>query len=114
MAVVKMKTPEQKEEMTKLQDFVKNYKTSGMKHGEGELQKANSDMMRKMKTIQMSGNIDKDFAIMMISHHEIAVSMAKKELEYGMDTKLKQMAQKIINDQTKEINEFKSWLESKK
>ena len=104
----------QKEEMTKLQDFVKNYKTSGMKHGEGELQKANSNMMRKMKTIQMSGNIDKDFAIMMISHHENAVSMAKKELEYGMDTKLKQMAQKIINDQTKEINEFKSWLESKK
>jgi len=104
----------QKEEIARLRDFVKNYKPSGMKHGEGELQKGMSGMMDAMKSMQMSGNIDKDFATMMIPHHENAVSMARKELKYGMDAKLKQMAQKIIDDQTKEINEFKNWLESKK
>jgi uncharacterized protein (DUF305 family) len=104
----------QKEEIQKLQDFVKNYKPSGMKHGEGELQKSMTDMQTMMKSMEMTGDIDKDFAAMMTAHHEGAVVMFRKELANGMSSKLKQMAQKGINDQTKEIKEFKSWLESKK
>ena len=105
---------DQKEEITKLQDFVKNYKSSGMKHGEGELQKSMSDMENKMKSMQMTGDIDKDFATMMLAHHESAVAMSKKQLTNGMSGKLKQMAQKMITEQNKEIKEFKSWLDSKK
>jgi uncharacterized protein (DUF305 family) len=104
----------QKEEIAKLQDFVKTYKPSGMKHGEGELQKSMSDMESKMKNMQMTGDIDKDFATMMVSHHEGAVEMSKMQLANGMSSKLKQMAQKTITEQNKEIKEFKSWLESKK
>ena len=104
----------QKEEIIKLRDFVKSYKPSGMKHGEGELQKSMSDMESKMKTMQMTGDMDKDFAMMMIDHHESAVAMSKKQLTNGMSDKLKQMARKVITDQNKEIKEFKSWLDSKK
>lgn len=104
----------QKEEITMLQDFVKTYKPSGMKHGEGELQKSTSDMENKMKNVQMTGDIDKDFAAMMVSHHEGAVEMSKKELANGMSSKLKKMAQKTITEQSKEVKEFKSWLEGKK
>jgi uncharacterized protein (DUF305 family) len=104
----------QKEEIQKLQDFVKSYKPSGMKHGEGELQKSMSDMDSKMKAMKMSGDMDKDFAAMMNVHHEGAVNMSKKELTNGMSSKLKQMAQKGINEQTKEIKEFKTWLDAHK
>ena len=103
----------QKREISQLQDFIKNYKPSGMKHGEGELEKSMSDMESKMKSIQMTGDTDKDFAIMMKEHHSGAVAMSKQELANGMSSKLKQMAQKTVTDQNKEIKEFDIWLSGK-
>ncbi len=104
----------QKAEVEELRNFVKKYKPSGMKHGEGELQKLNSEMESKMKAHSMTGDGDKDFANMMISHHEQAVNMSKKELANGMSAGLKKMAQKTITDQSKEIKEFNDWLAAKK
>jgi uncharacterized protein (DUF305 family) len=104
----------QKKEVSDLQDFVNSYKPSGMKHGEGELQKSMSEMEGKMKGMQMSGDADKDFASMMTAHHQSAIDMARMELKNGMSNKLKQMAQKMIDDQNKEIKEFKTWLDSHK
>ncbi len=102
----------QKKEQQELKDFVQSYKPSGMKHGEGEMQKSMSKMMDKMKSMQMIGNVDKDFATMMSSHHEDGISMSKMELKNGMSDKLKQMAQNGITDQQKDIKEFKAWLSS--
>ncbi len=102
----------QQKEQQELRDFVQSYKASGMKHGEGELQKSMQTMMDKMKSMQMSGNVDKDFATMMISHHEDGISMAKLEVKNGMADKLKQMAKKGIADQQKDISELKSFLSS--
>ncbi len=104
----------QKEEIEKLQEMVKNMKPSKMKMGEGELEKSMSDMKTTMSNMQMTGNMDKDFAMMMTSHHESAVSMSKLEIKNGMNAELKQTAQKGISEQTKEINEFKSWLSANK
>jgi uncharacterized protein (DUF305 family) len=103
----------QKEEIAQLQAFLKNYKPSGMKHGEGELEKSMADMSGKMKSTSMTGDVDKDFATMMIAHHQSAVSMANLEIKNGMSNKLKQMSQKMVKDQTKEIGEFKAWLKNK-
>lgn len=104
----------QKKEQQELKDFVQSYKPSGMKHGEGDLQKSMSKMMDKMKTMQMSGDTDKDFATMLASHHEDGINMAKMEVKNGMSYKLKQMAQKSIDDQQKDIEEFQTWLSSHK
>ncbi len=101
----------QKEEQSKLRDIVKNSKLMKMEMGKhDELTKGMEQMKAKMTTMQISGNTDKDFAMMMISHHESAVKMSKDELSHGMNSQLKQMATKTITDQTKEINEFKNWL----
>ena len=104
----------QKKEQQELKDFVQSYKPSGMKHGEGEIQKSMSKMMDKMKSMQMSGDVDKDFATMMVSHHQDGIDMAKMEVKNGMSDKLKQMAQKSIDDQQKEIKEFQTWLSAQK
>lgn len=77
----------------------------------GETMKA---MMDKMNNMQMTGNSDKDYAMMMIPHHESAVTMAEDELKHGKQLGLKKMAQKMIADQSKEINEFKAWLSNQK
>lgn len=103
----------QKKEQQELRDFVSSYKPSGMKHGEGDLQKGMGTMQDKMKSMHMTGDVDKDFGNMMIVHHQDGISMAEMELKNGMSGKLKQMAQKIITDQRKDIQEFHRLLSAK-
>lgn len=102
----------QKDEQDKIRDIVKNLKPSDMKMGAGELEKSMSDMMSKMSSMQMSGNVDKDFATMMIHHHEDGIAMAKKEIANGMNSELKNIAQKSVPEQTKDISELKSMMAS--
>ncbi|MBJ6111326.1 DUF305 domain-containing protein [Hymenobacter sp. BT523] len=70
--------------------------------------KASMDgMMQNMP--KMVADPDMNFNMMMTVHHQSAVDMAKAELAHGKDTKLKEMAQKMIDAQQKEIAEFKAW-----
>jgi uncharacterized protein (DUF305 family) len=59
--------------------------------------------------MEPSGDPDKDFAMMMIPHHQGAIDMAKVELQYGKDQQLRAMAEKIIAAQEAEIAELKKW-----
>lgn len=111
----------QKAEQEKLRTFVSghtpkadNTHSHGDGQGHNELQQAMTKMMDQMKGMQMSGDTDKDFVMMMIPHHQSAIDMAKNELSHGKEVEIKQMAQKMIADQNKEIKEFQSWLDSHK
>jgi uncharacterized protein (DUF305 family) len=53
--------------------------------------------------VQLSGNPDRDFARMMIPHHQGAIDMALVELRYGKDERLRRLAQEIIVEQQQEI-----------
>jgi uncharacterized protein (DUF305 family) len=70
---------------------------------------AHHQMMMDMD-IEATGDADKDFVRMMIPHHQGAIDMAKVEIQYGKDEKLKAMAREIIAAQEKEIAEMKEWL----
>ena len=59
-----------------------------------------------------SGDADKDFASMMIPHHQGAIDMAKIEFQFGKDAKLRAMAEKMIKDQEKEIADLTVWQKS--
>lgn len=104
----------QKAEIAQLQQFASQHKMTEakMEHGEkhNELGETMNRMEVKMLAMQMSGNTDMDFVMMMIPHHESAIAMAQNEIEHGKEFELKKLAQKIITDQTKEINDFKAWL----
>ncbi len=50
-----------------------------------------------------SGDADRDFASMMIPHHQGAVEMAEAELRFGHDPVLRRLAQGIIVEQRQEI-----------
>jgi uncharacterized protein (DUF305 family) len=107
----------QKAEIEHLQQVLKNYKTPGKKEAEEkthQLKDAMDKMMNDMMSMKMTGNMDKDFLMMMIKHHETAITMAKDEISRGKNAELKKMAQKIISDQTKEIKDFHAWLDKNK
>jgi uncharacterized protein (DUF305 family) len=56
--------------------------------------------------MKMTGNVDKDFASMMIMHHKMAVQMADIELKSGANASLKAMAAKMKSDQQLEIQKM--------
>lgn len=51
----------------------------------------------------LSGDIDRDFAAMMIPHHQGAIDMAIAQLRYGRNEQLRRIAQEIIVEQQQEI-----------
>jgi uncharacterized protein (DUF305 family) len=69
------------------------------------LQKNKSAMDRMMRDMMVapSGDADRDFAAMMIPHHQGAVDMAMAELRYGHNEQLRRIAQEIIVEQQQEI-----------
>jgi uncharacterized protein (DUF305 family) len=50
-----------------------------------------------------TGDPDRDFAAMMIPHHQGAIDMAEVELRFGHDPVLRRLAQGIVVEQQQEI-----------
>lgn len=72
--------------------------------------KATAEAMDRMMAemhIASSGDVDRDFANMMIPHHKGAIDMAVAELRYGKNEQLRRVAQEIIVDQQQEIAAMK-------
>lgn len=59
--------------------------------------------MMSAMDIRPSGDVDRDFAAMMIPHHQGAIDMALAELRYGSNEQLHRVAQKIVVEQQQEI-----------
>lgn len=56
---------------------------------------------------QLSGkDLDKAFLNGMTPHHQAAIQMAQAELKRGKSPQVKALAQTIVDDQTREINQF--------
>ena len=114
----------QKKEIEELRTMIAAHKPAEKKEehsaaghgaeGHSELMDAMNKMMEEMKSMKMTGNVDKDFVTMMIPHHKSAVDMAENQISHGKNVQMKQFAQKVIDDQSKEINEFQSWLNNNK
>jgi len=55
-----------------------------------------------------NGDVDQDFVAMMIPHHQGAIDIAKAELKYGHDERLKQLAQTIVREHEHEIEQMRA------
>ena len=82
--------------------------------GADELHRAMMGGMEQMRQMKSTGDLDKDFAMMMRMHHQQAVEMAKIEARNGKSAELKAMANKMIADQQKEITQLDTWLQKNK
>ncbi len=72
--------------------------------------KMDQSMKPMMAPMTPSGNVDMDYAMMMVAHHTSAVQMAEAEVTMGKDAETKKMAQMMVAAQTKEIKQFNDWL----
>jgi uncharacterized protein (DUF305 family) len=75
-----------------------------------EMAKVNMRMHQDME-IAASGDVDRDFARMMIPHHQGAIDMALVQLKYGHDERLRRLAQSIIVEQKQEIDYMRALLD---
>ena len=76
-----------------------------------ELKQVHMKMMHSTPT-QFSGTVEVDFVRQMIPHHQGAIDMAKVQLAHSKDPQIRAMAEKIIQDQEKEIAEMEAWLKA--
>lgn len=63
----------------------------------------------RFKDMKLAGDPDRDFATLLIAHHEDLIFLARTQLEHGADEQLRRMAQRIIDEQQKQISELKDW-----
>jgi uncharacterized protein (DUF305 family) len=62
-----------------------------------------SDMSRGM-LVAPTGDIDRDFAAIMIPQRQAAIDMAQAELKYGHNEELRRLAQRSVSQQEQEIS----------
>lgn len=66
-------------------------------------------MNNRFRDMKLSGDPDQDFANLLVAHHEDLIFLAKTQLEFGGDRELRQLAQKVLNDQEIQIDQTKKW-----
>ena len=110
----KIKADQQKEiaeleaAATRLDNAPTNYKPNDPSDPFTSKMKASMDgMMQNMP--KPVADPDMNFNMLMTVHHQSAVDMARAELAHGKDTKLKEMAQMMVDAQQLEIQQFKDW-----
>lgn len=92
---------------------------SGMHQGHAMPMKCEGmqDCDRKMQQMHLSmlktGEVDRNFAEMMVRHHEHGIEMARAQAANGKDAALRQQAQKILESQQKELAELRRWMQQK-
>lgn len=74
-----------------------------MSASENEFLKMMDTMMMSMDSAKLTGNVNVDFLVQMIPHHQGAVEMAKYEIEHGKDFEMIQLAKSILAEQQNEI-----------
>ena len=73
---------------------------------ENDFWKENDQAMNRMMAgmeVKPTGDVDTDFALMMIPHHQGAIDMAKAQLRFGKNQRLLTLAREIIAKQEQEI-----------
>jgi uncharacterized protein (DUF305 family) len=75
----------------------------------------NMEKTTKQTDVQIiTGDIDNDYATLMIIHHQAAIQDASAYLHHGDNAQLKTIANNIITAQNKEIIELSNWLKANK
>lgn len=65
---------------------------------------------REMQHVRMTGDIDYDFVTAMRMHHQDGIKMAQMVLANGKDPKARELAQRIVEEQRRDLKEFDAWL----
>ncbi|GAA4295636.1 DUF305 domain-containing protein [Nibribacter koreensis] len=70
--------------------------------------------MTDMQKVQMTGDPDHDFALLMAVHHEGALTMAQEQVDAGKDTALVNIAKATLLMQKEEIDRLQKFADAQK
>lgn len=109
---------EQEKEVKEFTDLVKELEAKNTSYSDidtaavgNEMESIMNIMMEDMSSIEVTDNEDINFLRGMIPHHQGAVDVSKKILEYTKDEKIKEIANRIINAQEKEISDMNTMID---
>jgi uncharacterized protein (DUF305 family) len=57
-----------------------------------------------------TGRIDRDYAALLVPHHQNSMALARAELQLGRDEQLQRAAYLVLLDQQREIDQVQAWL----
>ena len=77
-----------------------------------QLRGATEGTLEQLQQEQLNGDADHDFAHILILHHQDAIEMANVELQHGKNQQVKEIAQKIVDNNKKQIAELQTWTQS--
>lgn len=104
----------QEAEIELLNKFLRNHIPDRSADGEAFDNEVRSEMPAMPDHQATTGNVDTDLAVLMVPHHEHAISMARALLRHGKHKDLKQLASTIISDQSRELRQLKRWRDKHK
>ena len=73
------------------------------------LERARDTMASRFRDTKLTGEPDRDFAEMLIASYEETLFLAKTQLDYGGDRQLREIAQRIQDEQQAKIDALKQW-----
>ncbi|MEJ7738305.1 MAG: DUF305 domain-containing protein [Chitinophagaceae bacterium] len=98
-------------EIAELQSFLDHHLPHEMDPEFNMKMEMSMEKMDRNADLQIiNGNLDHDFAILIIFHHQSAIEMADLVIHYGHEAMINHMAEKMKADQEKEIAELQKWL----
>lgn len=101
----------QQAEITQLTAFLVSHPPHANDPDFDMMQMDNMTASGKQADLQIiNGDIDHDFAILMIGHHQSAIENSRLEIIHGQEQSMKTMGTNIIAAQMKEIGQFQNWL----
>ncbi|CRF31430.1 hypothetical protein BRSU_0116 [Brachyspira suanatina] len=110
---------EQDKEVLEFNELVKELNANNTDYSDidteaigNEMQLIMDKMMNDMSAIEITGDNDIDFLKGMIPHHQAAIDVSKKILEYTKNNKIKEIANRIIKAQEKEIEDMNNMINS--
>lgn len=108
---------EQEKEVAEFTGLVKELEGKNISYAEidtvaigNDMEAIMNKMMADMSAIEVTADNDIDFLKGMIPHHQGAIDVSKKILEYTKDDKIKEIANRIIAAQEKEISDMNNML----
>ena len=90
---------------TKYDTIVNKLNTDKMKTDDSIVSAINN-MTKKIRSIKLTGNVDIDFANIMIEYHRGAVDLSLQEIKSGTDAGIKAIAKEIVRNQMDEQSKF--------
>lgn len=84
--------------------------SSGMGAGSTAMHEHMRKAGREMQQMPMTGDVDHDFVTAMRKHHQDGIKMAQMALASGKDPEARELAQRIIEKQQRDLRDFDAWL----